>query len=655
MNPLEHLDKITVADGYEDLNFCIENVFSPDGKHLYAIASGRILAFGVDGGSLRHIQTFMDEPGPDGALGNGRGIAASPDGNWISPPTDRMPPEIPRSPVAPVSPSIRADASSSRPTQALPASSPFAPPPIDRPDPSPTTNPMNPPRPITVIACCLASAIAAHAELKLPAIIGDNMVLQQKQANPIWGWDTPGTEVTVTFSGQSKTAKAGDDGRWSVSLDPLDANATPANLSVKGSTSKELGNILIGEVWVCSGQSNMGWPVSASWDYDLEILSANHPQIRLISVPNVGTQELQNDFKGQWDECSPKTVGSFSAVGYFYGRLLHQTLGVPVGLIDNAWGGSAAEAWVRRDLIEEDDRFKNVMDEWRNREAGFDFEKLQAEHQEKMKAWEARRDEAKANNQPVPQQPQGPQNILAGNQRPGNLYAGCLHPVIGYGIRGAIWYQGESNASRADQYNDLMTLLIRNWRADWKQGDFPFYFVQLADFMAEKPHPGDSAWAALREAQTETMNTVENTGQAVIIDIGEANDIHPRNKQDVADRLARWALVKDYGFEGIPHRSPEFKSMEIDGNKALVTLDHIGGGLRSFDVNELKGFAIAGEDGKWVWADARFVSGNENQIEVTSSEVSAPTAVRYAWADNPVANVRTVEGLPLTPFRTDKD
>jgi len=502
---------------------------------------------------------------------------------------------------------------------------------------------------LTTFAVC-GFVATAQAELKLPAIIGDNMVLQQKQANPIWGWDTPGTEVTVTFSGQTKTGKAGDDGKWTVTLDALDANATPATMTFKGTDSKEVKNILIGEVWLSSGQSNMQWSVSQTWDYDLEMLSANYPEIRIVKVPNVGTQEIQKDFKGQWRVCDPSTIGNFSAVAYFYGRLLHQTLGVPVGLIDNSWGGSAAEAWVKRDIFDADSRFKAMQDQWKKTEENYDFEKVKADFEVQKAAWDAKSPEEKA----AGQAPRPPRNELIGNQRPGNLYAGCLAPIIGYGIKGAIWYQGETNAGRAAQYNDLMTLLIGEWRKDWKQGDFPFYFVQLADYMAEKPEPANSGWAELREAQTLTMNTVKNTGQAVIIDLGESNDIHPRNKRDVAERLARWALVKDYGFDKIPHRSPEFKSMEIKDNKAVVLFDHIGGGLRTLDVSDLKGFAISGEDGKWVWADAKFVaSAKKDTIEVSSPQVAKPVAVRYAWADNPVCNILSTEGLPLTPFRTD--
>ncbi|HEY1082348.1 MAG TPA: sialate O-acetylesterase [Prosthecobacter sp.] len=507
-------------------------------------------------------------------------------------------------------------------------------------------------------------AASLQAELRLPAIIGDNMVLQQKQANPVWGWDTPGTEVTVKFAGQSKTAKAGADGKWTVKLDAVPANAKPATISIQGSNSKELKNVLVGEVWVCSGQSNMGFSVDRTTTADLDIAQAKYPQIRLISVPQVGTQEIQDDFKGQWEECSPATVGSFSAVGYHYGRVLHTMLGVPVGLIDNAWGGSAAEAWVRRDLLEKDPRFKDTIERWKKTEATFTqaaFDKQVADHKTRVDAWAAARREAMKTGKPVPPNPpRPPVNPLTGQHRPGNLYAGVLHPTIGYGIKGAIWYQGESNASRAKEYRELFPFMIQHWRNEWKQGDFPFYWVQLADFRDYKTEPGDSDWAELREAQTLSLGKLPNTGQCVITDLGEANDIHPRNKRDVAERLARWALVKDYGFK-LPYSSPTFKSVKFEGGKAIVSFDHAETGLRVVDTEEVKGFAICGKDRKWVWADAVILPESKesqrtprgNQIAVSSKAVAEPVAVRFAWADNPVVNVYSAEGLPLTPFRTD--
>ena len=501
--------------------------------------------------------------------------------------------------------------------------------------------------------CLLLASLAltAHAELKLPAIIGDNMVLQQKQTNPIWGWDEPGAEVTVTFAHQTKTAKADAAGKWTVKLDAVPANAKPATITIKGSSMRELKNVLVGEVWVCSGQSNMGFNLSSTWDADLDIAQAKRPQIRLISVPQVGTQEIQDDFKGQWEECGPANAGQFTAVGYHFGRLLHEILGVPVGLIDNAWGGSAAEAWVRRDVLEKDGRFKTLLDSWVVREKDLTSDAAKTKYDAALAAWKKRADEAKAKKAEFRERaPQSPQQQLSGNNRPANIYNGVLLPTIGYGIKGAIWYQGESNASRAYEYGYLFPLMIQHWRDEWKQGDFPFYWVQLADFKPEQPLPGDSDWAELRESQTKTQNAIKNGGQAVIIDIGEGRDIHPRNKRDVSDRLVRLALAKDYGVK-IPFRSPEYKSVEIQGNKAIVTLDTFGSNLYTFDVQEVKGLAVCGEDKKWVWATGKLLGADK--IEVTAPGVAKPVAVRYAWSDNPVCNLFSKEGLPVTPFRTD--
>jgi len=510
------------------------------------------------------------------------------------------------------------------------------------------------------ILCILTLlAVSARAELKLPAIIGDNMVLQQQQANPVWGWDAPGTEVKVTFAGQTKTAKAGADGKWTVKLDAVPANAQPATITIKGSSTKELKNVLVGEVWICSGQSNMGFNLSSVWDADLDIAQAKFPQIRLISVPQVGTQEIQDDFKGQWEECSPANAGQFTAVGYHFGRVLHEMLGVPVGLIDNAWGGSACEAWVKRDVLEKDPRFASISAKWKQIESTFTkeaFDKQVAEHKEKVAAWgKARAEAAKAGTFFTTPAPRAPQNLMTGQGRPGNLYAGVLHPTIGYGIKGVIWYQGESNASRAKEYGELFPFMIEHWRKEWQQGDFPFYWVQLADYKNYQTEPGESDWAELREAQTLTMSKLPKTGQCVITDLGEANDIHPKNKRDVAERLARWALVNDYG-QKLPYRSPEIKDAKFDGGKALLTFDFAPQGLRTIDIDDVKGFAICGEDKKWVWAKASIIGGSKkgtNQIEVSAEGVAKPVAVRYAWADNPVCNVYSAEGLPLTPFRTD--
>lgn len=505
-----------------------------------------------------------------------------------------------------------------------------------------------------LLVLALGGTASLRAELKLPAIFGDNMVLQQKLENPIWGWDAPGTEVSVKFGTQTKIAKAGADGKWTLKLDPVPASATPAAISIQGSTARILKNVLVGEVWICSGQSNMQWSVQSCWDADLEIATAKYPQIRLISVPQVGTQEPQQDFRGEWKECSPQSVGNFSAVGYFYGRVLHRALDVPIGLINNAWGGSAAEAWVKREVLEKDPRFQLLMANTVKNESVLSKPEAKQKWEADTAAWQKRSDEAKKAGKAFAERaPSPPDQWLKGNSRPGNIYNGVLLPTIGYGIKGAIWYQGESNAGRAHEYGYLFPKMIEHWREEWKQGDFPFYWVQLADFMAEKADAVQataSSWAELRESQTKTQTLVKNSGQAVIIDLGESNDIHPKNKRDVAERLARWALVKDYGMK-LPFRSPEFKAAEFAGGKAIVTLDTFGSTLRTVDVSEVRGFVVCGEDKKWTWAQAKIIG--KDKVEVSAPSVAKPVAVRYAWSDNPICNLFSTDGLPVTPFRSD--
>src|SRR5262245_11704054 len=499
----------------------------------------------------------------------------------------------------------------------------------------------------------LLSLIASPllADVRLPALFTKHMVLEQGQKKRVWGSADPSEDIVVTIAGQRHTAKADGKGKWQVTLDSLPVGG-PHTLSITGKNKLAVEDVLVGEVWICSGQSNMQWEVRQANDGDLEAKTAKFPKIRLISVPiGVGTQEPQDDFKGKWEVCTPETAATFSAVGYSFGRQLQQTLDVPIGLIDDAWGGSACEAWVRRDLLEKDPKYQTLMARWADTEKNYDAAKARAAAEKQQADYRDAAAKAKADGKPAPQPPRPTPNPLTGNARPGNIYNGVLKPTIGYGIRGVIWYQGESNAGRAYQYRDLFPLMIQSWRDEWGIGDFSFYWVQLADYLPEKSEPGDSSWAELREAQTMTMSKLPNSGEAVIIDLGEGRDIHPRNKQDVAKRLARWALARDYGISNIPFHSPQYKYREKQGNKVVLSIDHVGGGLYTFDTQNPVGFAIAGEDKKFVWADAKLV-GND-KIEVSSSKVADPAAVRYAWADNPVCNVYSREGLPLTPFRTD--
>jgi sialate O-acetylesterase len=474
--------------------------------------------------------------------------------------------------------------------------------------------------PFLLAAAFVAMAGSLRADVSLNNMFGDHMVLQQGIHNRVWGQADAGEAVTVEFGGQTHVATAAADGRWEVLLDPVAEYGGPHTLTVKGKNTVSFKDVLIGEVWLCSGQSNMQWAVNQANDPDLEKAAATFPAIRFVSVPQVGTQETQANFNGKWEVCSPATVGDFSAVGYFFGRQLHQTLGVPVGLIDNAWGGSAAEAWVRRDKVAAHDTLRAIHDRW-------------------TKLEEEKPDDDK---------------LMKGNQRPGNIHAGVLSPSIGYGLRGAIWYQGESNAGRAHQYRTLFPFMIASWREEWNLADnrdFPFYWVQLADFKAEPAAPGESDWAELREAQTMTLDALPNVGQAVIIDLGEGKDIHPRNKQDVAKRLARWALAETYGREGIACRSPRYHAMEKDGSRILLSFDDVAGGWRPFDVAKPIGFTIAGDDRTFVPALGEIQK--DGRIAVWSDAVAEPIAVRYAWADNPVCNMYSAAGLPLTPFRTD--
>jgi sialate O-acetylesterase len=318
---------------------------------------------------------------------------------------------------------------------------------------------------------------------------------------------------------------------------------------------------------------------------------------------------------------------------------------VPIGLIHTSWGGTPAEAWTNREVLEAEADFEPILT--RHAERLADFPRAKEEHAKKLEDWKLAAEKAKAEETKPPRRPRAPLGPDDPHS-PAGLYNGMISPLIPYGIAGAIWYQGESNAGRAYQYRKLFPAMIKNWRKDWKQGNFPFLFVQLANFMATKPEPGESAWAELREAQTMTLS-LPNTGMATIIDIGEAKDIHPKNKQDVGKRLALWALARTYKKDVVPS-GPIYRSMIVDDGEAMLNFDHVGGGLVARGGEALKGFAIAGADRKFVWADAKIMG---NTIVVRSDDVPELVAVRYAWADNPVCNLYNKEDLPAGPFRTD--
>jgi sialate O-acetylesterase len=641
----------------------------------------------------------------------------------------------------------------------------------------------------------------ARADVRLPALIGDNMVLQRDRSNRIWGMADPGEHVTVDLLHQPLVTVADERGRWQVFTQPMKAGG-PYELTITGKNTLVFKNVLIGEVWVCSGQSNMEFAlVNSQGGKEAIADAANYPEMRLFSVTRKASATPLDDVNGKWLEASPKTAGEFSAVGYYFGRELYRRLKAPIGLIHSSWGGTPAEAWTSHEMLSSIPSLKPILDRYdaslrelpdREREyqkalaewdrqntlqdpgnkgeaMGYAASELSPTDWKTMnlprywestglnvdgsiwfrktvevpEAWAGRaltlslgpiddydttyfngkRVGGIGNENPDAYQvdrvyeipgssvqagknviavrvfdrignggfagnpgqmfimPKGsskrdaisldgdwifkPETIVPGRQpdystypqappgpnnqnSPSVLYNAMIAPLTPYRIRGAIWYQGEANATRAYQYRTLFPAMIRDWRTAWGEGDFPFYFVQLANFMPSRPEPGESEWAELREAQTMTLREPA-TGMAVAIDIGVASDIHPTDKLDVGLRLARWALANDYGQKVEPS-GPLFEIHWFEGDKVRLRFSHTAGRLKAKGGDTLKGFAIAGADHKFVWAEARI---DGDTVLVWSKDVPHPLAVRYAWADNPECNLYNGEDLPASPFRTD--
>lgn len=499
---------------------------------------------------------------------------------------------------------------------------------------------------IGAVGCWLLFAASAAADVRLARIFSDHAVLQQRKPVPIWGTASPGEKVTVEFRGQKVNTVANDDGEWHVTLKPMSAGG-PFQMTVRANNTIVLHDVLVGEVWICSGQSNMEWPVAWSQNAEQEIAQANHPQIRLFMVPKaVSDRPLKDLNGGAWQLCTPETVRNFSAVGYFFARELHRALKVPVGMIQSAWGGTPAESWTSKPTLMANPSLRYLLENWRRAEIS--YPQTLENYQRQLTEWEKAAAQARAEGKPEPKKPDPPQDPRTNPWKPAGLFNAMIAPIVPYAIQGAIWYQGESNAGRAYEYRLLFPTMIRDWREAWAQGDFPFLFVQLANFMAVKPEPGESAWAELREAQLMTLS-LPNTGMAVAIDIGDANDIHPRNKQDVGKRLALNALAIAYGKKMV-YSGPIYERMKREGSAIRLYFQHVDGGLTTPNGEPLKGFAIAGADRRFVWAEAR-IEGST--VVVSSPQVPEPVAVRYAWADNPVCNLYNKAGLPASPFRTD--
>ena len=450
------------------------------------------------------------------------------------------------------------------------------------------------------------------AEVRLPKVIGSNMVLQRDREIKIWGWADKGERVRVGFNGLERMVRTGEEGTWMVTFPAMKAGGSH-DMYIQGRNLIELENILIGDVWICSGQSNMVWFIERLPTVDNDTAGANYSGIRLFTVPNNAQNRPVEDFpSGEWLPCIPENLLPFSSVGYFFGREIHRQLRIPIGLLSTNWGGTNIETWTSGESIAKVEGF--------------------AERVANLSHLDTSTTALKPNSEPC------------------LLFNGMIHPLLNFGVKGAIWYQGESNAGRAYQYRELFPLMIEDWRKQWKSPEMPFLFVQLANFKATRDEPGESDWAELREAQCMALD-LPNTGMAVTIDIGDANNIHPANKQDVGLRLALAGLKIGYGKE-LVYSGPIFREMRIEGNQAILGFDLTGSGLIARDkYGYLKGFAMAGPDRIFHWAAAVI---RDNGVVVSCDRVDEPVAVRYGWADNPDdVNLYNVEGLPASPFRTD--
>ena len=534
----------------------------------------------------------------------------------------------------------------------------------------------------TLAALFLAPLLVAQAEITLPACFADHMVLQREAAVPVWGWAKEGEDVAVEFAGQKQTAKADADGKWRVKLEPLAASAEPRELKIG---ERVIRDVLVGEVWLASGQSNMGFPLSAAHNAEQALAKAGDPLLRFFTVQNATAAEPQNDLRGKWDLSDPNTAKAYSAVAYFFARDLRAKLGVPVAILHSSWGGTPAQAWLSMDALRESPPFENYAKSYdaalvKHRNVLAHPEMIEA-YRKDLAQWQkeiapAFNDATKAWNagpkttpKPVAARPEpanpDPMDIPSPSSRPGTpsvIFNAKIAPLVGYAMRGALWYQGEANGSGGIEYRTLLPRLIGDWRKRWGQGNFPFLVVQLAAWDMDKNPPPMHQWPWLREAQAMTIKNVPNTALAVSIDVGNPADVHPKGKEPVGHRLALAARKLAYGETSLVASGPMFREAKADGATMRVSFSEIGGGLiigqapwrpdgdLPLPQDKLIGFTIAGEDHEWHDADAK-IEGDT--VIVSSAEVAKPVAVRYGWANSPRCNLYNREALPAVPFRSD--
>lgn len=503
------------------------------------------------------------------------------------------------------------------------------------------------------IAAAVFLSGTARAATRLPAIFADHMVMQRGPSTPIWGWTAPGGKITVSFRGQVASAVADRDGRWTTVLTNLTVSPKGATLTVKGDQIVKFMDVLVGDVWLASGQSNMAMTLAKTAGGSEATESATDPELRVFLLRPQAVSPLAplNDCRGQWEHALPSTVGKVSAVGYFFARRLREEVDIPIGLVHSAWGGTLAEQWTSRKALVENKETRPLWEAFQRQFDEFDpatatppdvAKKLLAE-------WRIRNAEARRTKQRIPRPPKIIGSPAKKRYTPANQFNTMIHPIVPFGLRGVIWYQGEGNRERARQYRTLLPVMIDDWRRRWSRPKLPFYIVQLANIGNPAAEPTESAWAELQFAQFLVSRKQPYSGLAVIND-GADTSLHPREKSKVGDRLARWALARDYNRLDIAYSGPLYRESRIEDGSIRVFFDHADG-LCSRDGKPLERFQIAGADRVWHWADARI---DAESVVVSSPSVGKPVAVRYAWMGNPTgANLTNASGLPASLFGTD--
>ena len=503
----------------------------------------------------------------------------------------------------------------------------------------------------------LLLAAPAYAEISVPNFFGDHMVLQQEGKAKLWGRADAAASVTVSFKDAQAATKVGHNGKWSVEINTGTADSKGADLTItSGKDTLKIKDVLVGEVWLASGQSNMAFTVSRSENATEEIAAADYPGLRMFNASSVTAADPMEDIAGSWTLTSAETAGNYSAVAYYFARKLHKDLGVPVGVIKTAWGGKPVETFTSRAALSSIPETKEMVTRLLEADRTFDPEKANQQYEKRLESWnkavKSWREKGNTAGKRAPRRPGKPKRPLLTEGQPGVLYNAMIHPFVGYTMKGAIWYQGEANAREGKvPYDITLPLMINDWRSRWGI-NFSFLYVQLANFKTVRTNPGDNdPWPLLQNRMRLVLDTTPKTGMATINDVGAANDIHPKNKQDPGTRLARWALFHDYGKKDVVYSGPLYAGTMTEGNAITAKFKSVGAGLKSRDGKALARFEIQDANKEWHWATAEIMG--KDSVRISSKSVSDPVAARYAWAANPEgANLVNSEGLPTSVFST---